>query len=83
MKTKKERDPNKDKGHVSAIHGDYRRYLGVNISILNQPTTPLHPKYKYKSYKYKYKSYTNTNTNISRRKHQYSQPTYHSFAPKI
>ena len=63
MKTKKERDPNKDKGHVSAIHGDYRRYLGVNISILNQPTTPLQPKYKYKSYKYKYKSYTNTNTN--------------------
>ena len=43
MKTKKERDPNKDKGHVSAIHGDYRRYLGVNISIPNQPTTPLQP----------------------------------------
>ena len=41
MKTK--REPNKDKGRLSAIHGDYRRYLGVNISILNQPTTPLQP----------------------------------------
>ena len=30
-------------GRLSAIHSDYRRYLGVNISIPNQPTTPLQP----------------------------------------
>ena len=40
-KTRKQTE--KDKGRLSAIHGDYRRYLGVNISIPNQPTTPLQP----------------------------------------
>ena len=65
QKAKTKRDPKKDKGRLSAIHGDYRRYLGVNISILNQPTTPLqpiNPKYK-KIYKFKYK-YKNVNISI-------------------
>ena len=45
-------------GRLSAIHSDYRRYLGVNISIPNQPTTPLQPINQNTNTK------ENTNTNL-------------------